>query len=89
MVGYGAYVNYLSPNTVVLGNASVTDVLAGSTALATVKAGALQLTTKADPTCSVTTRGQFWFLAGAGGVKDTVNVCAKDAGDAYAWRVIY
>jgi hypothetical protein len=42
-----------------------------------------------QPTCSVTHRGTFWVMAAAGGLKDTVQVCAKDAGDAYAWRSIY
>jgi hypothetical protein len=73
----------------VLGDDAVTQVLAGSTALATVKAGGFQMTTKADPSCTVGTRGQIWFLAGGTGVKDSVSVCTKDAGDSYAWRVIY
>ena len=41
------------------------------------------------PTCDSTQRFKFWVDAGAGGVKDTVEVCAKDAAEAYAWRVIY
>ena len=41
------------------------------------------------PTCAVAIRGEFFFDAGAGGVKDSVAVCAKDAADAYAWRTIY
>jgi hypothetical protein len=43
----------------------------------------------AAPTCDSTTRGRFWYVPGAGGVKDVVEVCAKDAADAYAWRAIY
>jgi hypothetical protein len=34
-------------------------------------------------------RGQFQYTSGAAGVKDIVQVCAKDASDAYAWRPIY
>lgn len=41
------------------------------------------------PTCASGIRGALWYDAGAGGVKDTFEVCAKDAGDAYAWRVLY
>jgi hypothetical protein len=41
------------------------------------------------PTCSDTTRGTFWVTNGATDVKDTVEVCAKDAANAYAWRVLY
>lgn len=42
-----------------------------------------------QPTCSVALRGRIWTMFSAAGVKDTVTVCAKDATDAYAWRVIY
>lgn len=52
--------------------------------------GGIRLNTAdSKPTCSVSVRGTFWAVQSAGGVKDTVEVCAKDAGDAYAWRVIY
>jgi len=34
-------------------------------------------------------RGRFWQTLGGTGVKDAVTVCAKDTGDAYAWRSIY
>lgn len=43
----------------------------------------------AKPTCAVGERGSFWIDEGGAGVKDTVEVCAKDAGDAYAWRTLY
>jgi hypothetical protein len=43
----------------------------------------------AKPTCDVDRRGAYWHEFGGAGVKDTVEVCAKDAGDAYAWRTIY
>lgn len=49
----------------------------------------LQLATDTRPTCDLSARGSFWFVAGGAGVKDKVEVCAKDAGDAYDWRVIY
>ena len=53
-------------------------------------AGNLQwINTVAQPTCDVTHRGLVWYVAGATSVKDTFNFCAKDAGDAYAWRTIY
>lgn len=41
------------------------------------------------PTCDASARGTIWLEEGGAGVKDTVDVCAKDAGDAYAWRTIY
>lgn len=49
----------------------------------------LNLETGTRPTCNAAERGTFWYVAGAAGVKDTVEVCTKDAADAYAWRVIY
>ncbi len=41
------------------------------------------------PVCSSTTRGRFWLQSSSAGVKDQFSVCAKDSGDAYAWRVLY
>lgn len=41
------------------------------------------------PTCAVDRRGTYWHTFGGAGVKDNVEVCAKDAGDAYAWRTLY
>lgn len=45
--------------------------------------------TGAQPTCDAGIQGMFWYEEGGAGVKDTVDVCAKDAADAYAWRSIY
>jgi len=42
-----------------------------------------------QPACNASQRGRWWQTLGGTGVKDTVTVCAKDAGDAYAWRAIY
>ena len=42
-----------------------------------------------QPACSPATRGRLWFIVSASGVKDGLSVCAKDAADAYAWRVLY
>lgn len=49
----------------------------------------LSLQTGAKPTCAAAERGTLWYVAGGAGVKDTVEVCAKDASDVYAWRAIY
>ena len=45
--------------------------------------------TGSKPTCDSTVRGMQWFTQGAAGVKDALEVCAKDATDTYAWRTIY
>lgn len=54
-----------------------------------VNGGVRLNTATSKPTCSSTVRGTFWFVQSGAGVKDTVEVCAKDSGDAYAWRTIY
>lgn len=41
------------------------------------------------PTCDAATRGAYCHNYGGAGFKDTVEVCAKDAGDAYSWRTLY
>jgi hypothetical protein len=64
----------------------------GKGLLVSGRAGQLQLAKAsggAKPTCASGTRGSFWYEPSGTGVKDTVEVCAKDAGDAYAWRTIY
>lgn len=48
---------------------------------------------QAKPACDATNGpvipGMFWYTAGAAGVKDSVQVCAKDAANAWSWRTIY
>jgi hypothetical protein len=41
------------------------------------------------PVCDVTVRGTLWFAHGGASVQDTLDVCAKDAADTYAWRILY
>lgn len=41
------------------------------------------------PICDSDHHGLFWVTQGGIGVKDSVEVCAKDASDIYAWRTIY
>jgi hypothetical protein len=43
----------------------------------------------AQPVCAALTGGFMWYLPGATGVKDTVQVCAKDATNTYLWRTLY
>jgi hypothetical protein len=56
-------------------------------------AGQLRLnvntTPAAQPACDATKRGYLWFTQSATGVKDALQVCAKDASNAYAWRTLY
>jgi len=45
------------------------------------------------PTCvDATNRGMLWFtqgITGGGATTDTLEVCAKDAADTYAWRTLW
>jgi len=45
--------------------------------------------TGTKPTCAVGIRGALWYEAAGAGVKDDVQICAKDSSDVYNWRVIY
>jgi hypothetical protein len=42
-----------------------------------------------QPACSSTTRRLIWYTTSGSGTKDAALICAKDASDAYAWRVLY
>ncbi|PIZ03694.1 MAG: hypothetical protein COY58_08040 [Gammaproteobacteria bacterium CG_4_10_14_0_8_um_filter_38_16] len=55
----------------------------------TIPGGLALQTTDAKPTCDVTNRGLKWYTQSGAGVKDALEICAKDAGDTYAWRTIY
>jgi hypothetical protein len=54
-----------------------------------VNGGIMLNTATVQPACTAATRGLLWFVQSASGVKDRCEVCAKDAADVYAWRVIY
>lgn len=49
----------------------------------------IQVSATPTPPCNATQRFQFNTVASAAGAKDVVQVCAKDAADAYAWRTLY
>lgn len=40
------------------------------------------------PTCNAANRGKFYFLDGATGVADIVEVCGKSTADTYSWKSI-
>jgi hypothetical protein len=45
--------------------------------------------TGAVPGCDASRQGLLWFTPGGTGLKDTLELCAKDGSGAYAWRMIY
>lgn len=54
----------------------------------TLAVRSVQLTSATLP-CTSAQKGQFNYIEGGPGVKDTVQVCAKDAADTWAWRTLY
>ncbi|MBU5614596.1 hypothetical protein [Geomonas azotofigens] len=54
-----------------------------------VNGGVRLNTATAKPTCSSTVRGTFWVAQQGTGVADTVEVCVKDATDAYVWKSVW
>jgi hypothetical protein len=54
-----------------------------------VNGGVRLNTALSKPTCDPSSRGTFWITQGGAGVKDAVEVCAKDASDSFAWRAVY
>lgn len=64
--------------------------VASATQRLEVNGGVRLNTLTAQPTCDATNgRGTIWAIQGAAGVKDSIQVCAKDAANTYAWRPIY
>jgi hypothetical protein len=49
----------------------------------------VQLASGSLPACSSTFAGTFWYVQGNSSTKDTVQVCAHDNTNTYAWRTIY
>ncbi|QWV92465.1 hypothetical protein KP004_14815 [Geomonas oryzisoli] len=52
--------------------------------------GGLRLNTvTAKPTCDTNARGTFWLTRNGTGVMDTLEVCIKDATEAYVWKPVW
>jgi len=51
--------------------------------------GGLKIATGTKPTCASGIRGTIYYVAGGAGVLDTLEVCRKDAADAYAWVTLF
>lgn len=90
----GASINFHASGTNVMSVTTGNTVGIGTTSVSSgqkleINGGLTLSTATAKPTCSSTTRGTFWVTQGAAGVKDSVEVCAKDAANAYAYRTIY
>lgn len=51
----------------------------------TVTNGVVLNTSGAQPACNAGNRGMFWVIQGGAGVADILQICMKDAADAYNW----
>lgn len=89
--GYGR--NYLFQPADAIGDSQYAlETANGMGILATGRTGQLQLAKASGgskPACAVGTRGSIWYEAGATDVADTLEVCRKDASNAYAWVSLY
>lgn len=66
------------------------NVLAKFDAAGNLTVPSITLNTSATkPPCNSAQRGQLWYTRNGTGVKDSLETCAKDAGDTYAWRTLY
>jgi hypothetical protein len=54
-----------------------------------VNGGVRLNTATAKPTCDATARGTFWVAQQGAGVEDSVEVCVKNAADAFVWRTVF
>ena len=45
--------------------------------------------TGTKPSCGVSNRFVLWVEEGGSGIKDAVEICAKNSSNSYGWRVIY
>jgi hypothetical protein len=54
-----------------------------------VNGGVRLNTSTGQPSCSSGQRGTFWVVESGSGVKDSVQVCVKNASDTYMWSAIY
>lgn len=45
-------------------------------------------TSGSQPTCDAAHRGMYWEVQGGPGVKDSTQVCHKDAANVYGWEII-
>lgn len=85
----GMYFDIADPLNVRIGGGSGATVFQIDPATHVTHIELVQLNSTTAGTCAAGLRGQFQYTASGAGVKDIVEVCAKDAADSYAWRTIY
>ncbi len=66
-------------------NGSISAPTGTAISLNTTDEGVSMKTSGSKPTCNSTHRNQFFITQGGAGVADVLEVCMKDAADAYSW----
>ena len=57
-----------------------------------VKDGGVRINTASTvtkPGCDTSTRGTFWLTQSGAGAMDVLEVCVKDAAEAYVWKAVW
>ena len=85
----GPYVTLSGVLTVNGNTALQSTTMTSGTATGVLKSPAITLATATQVACSSNTAGQLSYVQGNATTKDTVQICAHDATNAYAWRTIY
>ena len=71
-------------------NPGTLKVTNGSTGSGSVNAQSVQLSSSgAQPGCSSSSRGTFWFVQSPSGTADHLQVCSKTASDTYTWVSVF
>lgn len=78
-------------NSYTADTANIVSIYNASTQVATFSKDGLLRVNQANaarPTCNADNRGRLFFLDGAAGVADTMQVCMKDASNNYDWETV-
>ncbi len=82
-VQFGAYAGIVSGATAYIGFSNTTQRVVFPDTFG------MQLKTASKPSCVAADRGTIFYVAGGAGVLDTLEICRKDAADAYAWVSLF
>ena len=89
----GTPYNALGGNVLLIGGDASGSYPGGSVILAggtgSPGGGVIINTNSTQPPCNSSIRGMLWFIQGAINIKDSFEICAKDASNNYTWRVLW
>lgn len=92
-VGFGIGTTAASANNIFIDSSSNVGIGTGTPAQKLeVKDGGMRINTAstvAKPVCSSSIRGTFWLTQKGAGEMDTLEVCVKNASEAYVWKAVW